>query len=264
MIRKIFQITVVALTPIILVVLLGFAASNNRKIPCMEFTVSVINTTNHSFVDPEKLKKEIIAQISTIEGQPVRGSLLKEIKQFVNKNPYVKKSSVFRTIDGNVTVHLTQREPLLRIFTSHRRGYYIDVDGRLMPLSNNYTARVPVAGGYIFSGYSKELDLNEVLVSKEATSGERLLADLFRLATFISQDPFWSAFIDYIHVKPGNEFELTPKNGAHVVEFGTIDRMEEKFRNLEIFYLNGLAIAGWDKYSRLNVEFRNQVVCSKN
>jgi cell division protein FtsQ len=263
MIRKIIHITLVALVPLLLLVLLGFAASKNKKTPCLELSVSVLNINNHRFVDAEKLKAQIIRELPSIEGHPVKNTILRDINEIVLKNPYVKRSSVFRTIDGNVKVEVTQREPLIRLFNAHNQGYYIDIEGKPMPLSNYYTARVLLAGGHIYSSYSKDLDLTQTLNSEEASSNEKTLANLFKLASFIKQNPFWDAFIDYIHIKPGNKFELTPKNGAHVVEFGTIEQMEEKFQKLETFYLNGLSVAGWDKYSRLNVKYKNQVVCSK-
>lgn len=262
MIRKALHIALIFLVPIMLLVLLGFAVSNNKKQPCLQLIVSVQNSNEKKFVDAEKLKNEILQRISSIEGHPVRGSLLEQIKEVVSQNPYVKRSKVYRTIDGNVNVEVTQRIPLFRVITAQNRGYYIDVDGRTMPLSNYYTARVLIAGGNIFSGYSANMDLTDVINSKDATSNERLLADLYKLVSFIYQNPFWDAFIDYIHVKPGNRFELTPKNGVHIVEFGTIDRMEQKFRKLEAFYLNGLSLIGWEKYRKINVQFRNQVVCS--
>ena len=263
MIRKILHITLIALAPILVVVLLGFAATTNKKLPCIELSVSVNGNGNSHFVDAENLRQEIISRFTAVEGHPIRGSMLREIKEMVNNNPHVKSSRVFRSINGNVTVEVTQREPLVRVFTAHNKGYYIDVDGKLMPLSNNYTARVMVAGGHIFAGYSNEIDLKEVINSNEASTNEKILTDIFKLASFINENPFWRAFIDYIHVKPYRKFELTPKNGAHIVEFGTLDEMEYKFRKLETFYLNGLTFTGWDKYRRLNVKFKNQVVCSQ-
>ncbi len=263
MIRKTLHIAPIVLVPVLLLAALGFAVSSNKKQPCLQLMVSVQNSNENQFVDAEGLKNEIVERISSIEGHPVRGSILKQIREVVNQNPWVKRSSVYRTIDGNVNVEVTQRVPLFRVVTAHNHGYYIDVDGRAMPLSNNYTARVVIAGGNIFSGYSTNLDLTEVNNSKDATSNEKLLADLFKLVNFISQNKFWNAFIDYIHVKPGNRFELTPKNGAHVVEFGSIDRMEQKFQKLKTFYLNAISTVGWDKYGKINLQFKNQIVCSK-
>ncbi len=263
MIRKFLNIAAAILVPILVLALLGFAVSKNKKQLCSQVSVLILNSNENRFVDAESLKKEIMQSLPSIEGNPVRGSVLNQIKEAVDKNPYVKESSVYRKIDGNITVKVTQRVPLFRVLTAHNQGYYIDVDGTAMPLCNNYTARVIIAGGSIYSGYATGLNVMEASKGKGLSTNVKLLADLYELVSFISQNPFWNAFIDYIHVNPGNKFELTPKNGAHLVEFGSKDRMEKKFTKLETFYQNAIPKTGWEKYGRIKLQYKNQIVCSK-
>jgi len=64
-------------------------------------------------------------------------------------------------------------------------------------------------------------------------------------------------------VNEANEFELIPRVGAHLILFGSIDNYERKFRNLKIFYEQGLNNIGWNKYEKINLKFDNQIVCTK-
>ena len=41
------------------------------------------------------------------------------------------------------------------------------------------------------------------------------------------------------------------------------ENMEEKFRKLKTFYHEGLNHVGWNKYSRISIEFSNQIICTK-
>ena len=39
--------------------------------------------------------------------------------------------------------------------------------------------------------------------------------------------------------------------------------VEEKFERLKTFYEKGLNQIGWNKYSRISLEFNNQIICTK-
>ena len=57
---------------------------------------------------------------------------------------------------------------------------------------------------------------------------------------------------------------MVPKVGRHLILFGDMGDMESKFTKLKAFYAQGMKKAGWDKYSRINLKFKDQVVCEKN
>jgi len=51
--------------------------------------------------------------------------------------------------------------------------------------------------------------------------------------------------------------------GAHIIEFGDINAHEEKFDKLYALYSQGLKREGWNKYIRINLKYKEQVVCTK-
>ena len=64
------------------------------------------------------------------------------------RNSVIKSAQVYYTLDGYFHVEITQRKPVLRIMSGE--GYYVDEDGKIMPLSRKYTSRVVVATGNIY------------------------------------------------------------------------------------------------------------------
>ncbi|MEE4177957.1 MAG: hypothetical protein V2I46_10640 [Bacteroides sp.] len=263
MIRKLINILLLIAIPVATLVLLGFAVEENRKLPCNQLLVSVDYRCGHQFITPEEVKAKVENSVSEIEGQQLPEGKLGQIESVVTGIPYIENASVFQTIDGDLNITITQRQPIIRVINSHNQSYYLDRKGSMMPLSQEYTARVLVATGHIHAGYSPLMDLREEKKPEEISTNERILRELFHLANFIENDPFWNAYIDHIYVTQNGQFELTPKNGAHVVEFGTLDQMEEKFQKLMIFYQNGLTRTGWNHYRRINLKYSNQVICSK-
>jgi cell division protein FtsQ len=51
--------------------------------------------------------------------------------------------------------------------------------------------------------------------------------------------------------------------GDHLVYLGKLENFEDKLARLKEFYKKGLNRVGWNKYSRINLEFNNQIICTK-
>ena len=90
-------------------------------------------------------------------------------------------------------------------------------------------------------------------------------------------DNMWKNLIVQINVLPDLGIELVPRVGNHIVYIGQLptakdknersklinDYIEKKLTRLEKFYKYGLSQAGWNKYSYINLEFDNQIICKK-
>jgi cell division protein FtsQ len=90
------------------------------------------------------------------------------------------------------------------------------------------------------------------------------LKNVLRLTHYIHSNAFWNAQIEQIAVTNENEFQLVPKIGNHIIEFGAAENIEEKFSKLQTFYKEGLNYVGWNNYKTINLKFDNQVVCTKH
>jgi cell division protein FtsQ len=80
---------------------------------------------------------------------------------------------------------------------------------------------------------------------------------------YLNNDSFWSAQIDQIYVDSHDEIDLIPRVGNHVIHLGTTGDMEDKFRNLRAFYDKVLPEVGWNMYSNINIEYKDQIVCRR-
>ncbi len=263
MIKKIAVIAFYILLPAGVFVLLGFAMENNKSMPCRSFRIHIDTSEGMSFLDSATVVKQVYASIDTLEGKVLKDISLNRIEELINTMYYVDKSRVYRTIDGHLNVDITQRVPVARVINRVNETFYIDTYGKLMKPTTNYTARVPVVSGFVNTRYSPNINIREFESKSELTSSERVLKELNELIHYIRQDEFLDAWIDQIYVTRQGQFELVPRNGAHIIEFGYADEMEQKFEKLMKFYTNGLTHVGWGSYKRINLQFKNQVVCSK-
>jgi cell division protein FtsQ len=111
-----------------------------------------------------------------------------------------------------------------------------------MPTANN-AANVAVVTGYVDKGFAEK--------------------ELYELGMFLKKDPFWNAQIQQINVTATKELEFVPRVGDHIIFIGKPGNYEKKFDRLKIFYKKGLNEVGWNKYSRISLEFENQIICTK-
>ena len=69
--------------------------------------------------------------------------------------------------------------------------------------------------------------------------------------------------IDQVYVTRKHEYVLIPRVGNHTVEFGTAANLEEKFGKLRRLYKNGWEKHEGNVYSKVNLRYEGQIVCTK-
>lgn len=253
--KRISIITLWVLMVCGVVVSLAFVNKQESYTKCKSVDINIQPKNELLFIDREMVLKVIHPQ--GIEKEIVGKKILELntplIEQKLNHNDFVKKAEVYTDMNGAMEIKIVQRRPILRILKNDGISFYIDETGRKMPVSEAFTAHVPIASGNIFEVY-KTRDTMVTTVGVELT----------KIATYVDKEAFWKAQIEQIFVTAESEFLLIPKIGNHTIVFGTGENMEEKFEKLLVFYKEGLSRVGWEKYSTINLKYKDQVVCTKN
>ena len=97
------------------------------------------------FITHEAVSKLLIQNQQSVTDKPKEIIDLNGLESALNANPMIKEAQVFMSVDGLITAEIEQKKPIARVSTN--ASYYIDETGSFMPLSTNYTARVPLATG---------------------------------------------------------------------------------------------------------------------
>jgi cell division protein FtsQ len=166
---------------------------------------------------------------------------LNKLEKAVNSNQMVEKSDVFVTIDGVLKAVVKQKTPVVRVFDGHR-SFYIDYKGNTMPLSANYTARVPLVLGVINKKNSEAL------------------AELFRK---IHDDAFLKKNIIAIQIMPNGSLKMLNRNFDFKIDFGGTINVDRKIRNYKAFFQKAIVDSSLYKYKKIDLRFTEQVVCTK-
>ena len=263
--KKIIMITMWCVLISGLLATMSFVNKEQDALTCKRLDVTINQEDEVYFLNSIDISQLIKERGDSIVGQPKSSVNIPQIENALNSHEDIAKAQVLMTIDGIVKVKIKQRKPLIRIINSNDDSYYLDDEGKLMPLSDKYTARVIVANGNILEPYSTHYMYSIQDLSKDSTKKENsMLDELYAMAVYINADEFWKAQIQQIYINNDRDMELVPIAGDQKIIFGDTTEMEEKFNKLMTFYTQGLNTTGWwNKYSAINLKFKNQIVCTK-
>jgi cell division protein FtsQ len=253
-----------ALLLLVFVISVGFTDSRMQSMPCTGIDAVICDSTGHSFIDVADVLQLIEEKTGALKGRELSSINMAMLENTIRSNPFVASVRVFSSIEGRLHAEVRQRDPILRVINYRDEGFYIDRNGSYMPLSGKYTARVPVANGYI---YNREAERNIRYYSdaelKDTSVAISRAFQVYEVAEYMRRNDFWNSQIEQIYMNVNGDMELIPRVGDHTIVFGDARELPAKFDKLYLFYKEGLNKTGWNKYKTINLKYKDQVVCTK-
>lgn len=254
--RKVLKIFI--LIPVLYLFIIPFVFTSSTKAElCSGISIDLKDSSDYHFVTKKHLHNLVYG--SKVLGKPFKELPVPEIENRIRSLKELRDAQVYTAIDGQIHVYAEQRDPVLRVMPAEGGDFFVDEDGFVFRKRNLYNPRLHIAGGNITISRA----MLEGVSIFDTSIKKTVLRDIFHLVEYINQDDFWSAQIDQIYVDKNNEIDLMPRVGNHIIHIGTVENLDGKLRNLEEFYEEVLPEVGWNKYSYINLEFRDQIVCRR-
>lgn len=239
----------------VLVLLVAAISHRNNKV-CNGYRIDVAGPAGRGFVDKKEVADLLgVAGAGKCQGKPILSFDLRKMESVLGRNAWIRHAQLFFDNNGILRVNVIEREPVARIFTLDGGTWYIDSSGIRLPLSDKLTVKLPV-----FTGYPAGAS---ALGAGKHGADSALALQVRRLGAYIGKDPFWMAQIAQVNITPERNFEMTPVIGDHLIQFGDGNEYEQKFHRLFIFYKEVLSRTGFNKYSRIDVQYAGQVIGAK-
>ena len=222
----------------LMVFLYGFAEKRHSQ---RKLTGSEVHFTDNEnlYVTVDAVNKLLIQNEEANENLGQETLDLNKVEALLNSHDMIENAEVFLRLDGKLSAIVTQRKPIGRAVGN--TSFYLDKNGEVMPLSENFSARVPLMLGF---------DESNILTA-------------YPLVSYIKNDSFLSKHITTIQRLENGRYELKLRKADFVVYFGEIKNIALKFNNFKAFYKKALKDKKLDTYKRVNLQFGNQVVCTK-
>jgi cell division protein FtsQ len=213
--------------------------NNTRKLTKSEV---VFVGQDAPFVNQETVNKLLIENNSDVKSMRKDNLDLNKLEKRLNSHEMIEKSDVFVSTTGVLKAVIKQKTPIARFFDGDQ-SFYIDYKGNKMPLSANFTARVPLVSGEINKKNSAKL------------------AELFRI---IYNDEFLKKNIIGVQIMPNGSLKMGNRNYNYQIDFGGTGRMNAKLNNYKVFFQKAVLDSSLNKYKTIDLRFAQQVVCTKN
>jgi cell division protein FtsQ len=244
---------------------LSFINKQEKNLIVSSININITNPAENSFLNETDVQDYFNSRNELLLNNQYKNINIPLLEKALNNHPSVANAEISADLNGELKIDVEQRKPILRIINQDGESYYIDSQSKLMPLSENYTARVLVANGIINEPYARRSDFTVTQIKNNPTYNQiSVLDDLWDLTTYINQDSTLIALIHQINVTKNKEIELIPVMGDHKIIFGQAINIEEKFNKLKVFYKEGLTKTNsWNKYSAINIKYKNIIVGTK-
>lgn len=220
---------------------LWYFKGSDKEAVCKELNIVLEDNANIRLVTQRDIALILEQRNLNPIGKTIKYIRTESIEEVLRDNPMIKAVECFKTPSGIVNIRVTQRCPKFRVvgFSS----YYVDTDRKTLPVSPNYAAYVPVVSGR---------------VTTSMATGK-----LFDFVTFIENDPFWNAQIEQIYVRDDLKIELVPRVGESIILMGELENFNAKLEKLRKLYVHGFNEIGWNRYKTIDLQYKDQVVCTK-
>ncbi|WP_010523213.1 cell division protein FtsQ/DivIB [Aquimarina agarivorans] len=223
---------------IVLVGLFVFAKERNYQRKLVQDKVEFIGD-QRLFLSEDFVNKLLIQKAKNDSIPTKEVLVLNEREQLIENEIYVDNAEVYVAVNGRISAQVAQRVPVARIYGSEPK--YIDTSGKLMPLSQNNSVRVPLV--YYFAPKHK----NDLLVLLEK----------------IKEDYFLEKSVVGINCLSDNNYSLRVRNHDFSVRIGDISNLDLKFKNLKAFYAKAQKDKLFEMYALVDLGITNQVICTK-
>lgn len=238
---------------------LAFASFDKKadsKALCSKVKIEIADNATGGFLDANVIQDRLKKTGHYPIGKKLKDIDTRGIEDMLKRSPFVKTAECYKTEAGNVYISVTQRMPVIRIKADNGDDYYVDDNDCIMPRTN-YTSDLIIASGNISRWYATNY--------------------ISPLGKAIMQNDLWKNLIEQIHITEDHGVELVPRLGEHIVYIGQLpdgkdkqkhekditEFISKKMTRLEKFYKYGLSQVGWNRYSYVNIEFDNQIICRK-
>ncbi len=218
--------------------LMGFAHQRNTQRYCRDLSVKFVGNPQ-PFIALDSVNKLLIQNNEPLSSIPKETLVLKEMEARLLQHPMVYQAQVFISIDGEIGAKIQTKKPIGRVIDNP--SFYIDEQGQPMPLSNLYTARVPIVTG-------------EVLLHLEA---------LKELLLTINKDEFLHPMVTEVTVDADGNFELRLRQVTYSLLLCPVNDVAVKLRNFKAFYQNMQKQQEQKQYNKIDLRFNNQVVATE-
>ena len=253
MVKKILCILLWVTTAAGLIALFVFAREDYLHKPIK--SIQLLSSTDTGFVRKTALHDEI----EHICGKKNIGTVdMMAIQKVMDDNSWIESSASYVDLNGTLNVSFKEYEPWFRVYDKDGHSVYVTRDGVVVPICRIYTPYVLVASGnFDLRSDSVAYQLNDTLDS------DINMLNALHWCEAIEGNDFVSHCVGQLYCNKKDLFELTVKGFDGRVIVGDTCDAADKLNRLETFMKQRVDSPEIKNFKSINLNYKNQIVCTK-
>ena len=253
MVKKILSILLWVVTAAGIVLLFVFAREDYLHTSLK--SIQLLPSTDTGFVRKTALHDEIERlcnkrNVGTVD--------MMAIQKVMDDNSWIESSASYVDLDGTLNVSFKEYEPWFRVYGKNGRSVYVTRNGVVIPPSRIYTPYVLVASGnFELRSDSVAYRLNDSLES------DKNLLNALHWCGAIEGNDFVSHCVGQLYCNKKDLFEITVKGFDGRVIVGDTCDAADKLNRLEVFMKQRIDSPETKNLKSINLNYKNQIVCTK-
>lgn len=228
----------ISISVCLFLVLVGFTYNRHKQKAIKNIEIS-FSQNEAIFIDTAVVNKLLIQNQKHVKNVPSEDLDLNLLETRLEIHPMVENAEVYLSLDNNLHVDILQPKPIGRVIGE--KQFYIDRNGEEMPLSDHFTARVPIV-------YSLKKDQ---------------ISNAYNLLNYIDKDKFLKKMVTQVKCDANNQFSIKMRKHDFEIVLGNTKNLDQKFFNFKAFYVKAERDSLLQKYKTIKLQFGSQVVCEK-
>lgn len=256
--RKGLNISFFVIILIALFALAGYFTYNYFNSTLKNVSLSISREVEDGFIDYDETYQLVLDVCDTANNNKIISLPLDSLNLVLSSNPWIIDVKTTMDLNSGLDVKLVECKPVMRIYNSDNESVYVDMDGFVFPVENDYRPRLLIGSGNADFPIDKygNVDDDEYINTD--------LPKMFNVMKAVLENEYSSCCVKQIFLDKNKNFKFSMNNTDIIVIFGDDKNIEEKLFRMEHFFMRMQGNPELENYKEINVNFNNQVICTKN
>ncbi len=255
--RKVFSILLLIFTLTAFVGLSVYLVYDYFHNKLENVTLTITRNSEDGFLDYEKTHETIMKICDTANNNKLFMIPVDSLVNRLKTDPWTLNVEAEINLESVLDVEIKECEPIMRIYNNKGKSVYLDADGNVFPTNNDYVMRLLVGNGDVNFPSDKLGNVNDEIYEKTD------LPEMFLLMKEVLADDYSRCCVRQIYKDKKKNYIFSLNNTNIIVIFGDVNNIKEKLTKMQDFFDKMQGNPELDKYKEINLNYRNQVVCTK-
>lgn len=236
----------------------GFLLHNYFNDSLKGVNISITRNVDDGFINYEEIYNIVVDICDTTNNKHIISIPVDSINKVLWTNPWVTDVRTLIDLNSVLNVQLVECEPIVRIYNDKNKSVYIDEDGDIFPVDNQYVPRLLIGNGFLDFPSDKYGNISdEVYLNTD-------LPVIFEVMKAVLNNDFSRSCVKQVYFDKNKNFKFSMNNTDIIVIFGDDNNIDDKLVKMEQFFLKMQGNPELDNFKEININFNNQVVCTKH